>query len=139
VLAAEILHGRQVSIRVQATALMFFDPDTRELLRTRPNPLTAEQVRGLRGARPAGPVPRPCTEPVTVRRRVSATGMFTVCGQKVSLGRPHAGQTVTVHVSQDTLAVELDDETRAIARTTSRPARQVKPHRPHHHTAAVAP
>jgi hypothetical protein len=82
-LAAEILQGRRVSIRVEATILMFFDPDTRELLRTRPNPLTGEQVRKLHGARPAGPAPRPSTEPVTVRRRVSTTGVITVCGQKV--------------------------------------------------------
>jgi transposase InsO family protein len=136
VLAAEILQGRRVSIRVDVSVLMFFDPDTRELLRTRPNPLSAEQIRGLRGARPAGPTPRPSTEPVTVRRRASATGVFTVCGQKVSLGRPHAGQTITVHVSQDTLAVELDDETLTIARTTSRPAWQLKPHRPHRRAAA---
>jgi hypothetical protein len=34
---------------------MFYDPTTRVLLRTRPNPLTPEQVAGLRGARPAGP------------------------------------------------------------------------------------
>ena len=39
--------------------LMFFDPETRELLRTRPSPLTWDQARRLRGARPAGPPPRP--------------------------------------------------------------------------------
>jgi hypothetical protein len=131
VLAAEILQGRRVSIRVESSILMFFDPETRELLRTRPNPLTLEQTARLHGARPAGPTPRPSTEPVTVRRRVSATGVFTVCGQKVSLGRSHAGRTVTVHVSQSVLAVKLDDETKTIARTTSRPPWQLKAHRPH--------
>jgi hypothetical protein len=139
VLAAEILQGRRVSIRVELTVLMFFDPDNRELLRTRPNPLTPAQVRGLHGARPAGRTPRASTEPVTLKRRASATGVFTVCGQKVSLGRPHAGQTITVHVSQDTLAVELDDETLTIARTTTRPASQLKPHRPHRRAKAAAP
>lgn len=54
VLAAEILGGRRVSIRIEDVTLMFFDPDSRELLRTRPNPLTPEQARTLRGARPAG-------------------------------------------------------------------------------------
>jgi hypothetical protein len=39
-LAAEIHSGRRVSIRIDTTTLMFFDSDTRELLRTRPNPLT---------------------------------------------------------------------------------------------------
>ncbi|SLB56727.1 Uncharacterised protein [Mycobacteroides abscessus subsp. massiliense] len=38
VLAAEILGGRRVGVRIeQGQPLMFFDPGTRELLRTRPN------------------------------------------------------------------------------------------------------
>ena len=37
--------------------------DTGELLRTRPHPLTAEQLARLRGTPPAGPPPRPATEP----------------------------------------------------------------------------
>ena len=100
---------------------MFFDPDSRELLRTRPNPLTPEQVLRLQGARPAGPPPRPRTEPVTVQRRVSATGRIVVCRQTVSLGRIHAGRIVAVHVSEHTFAIELDDETRTVRRTTTRP------------------
>jgi hypothetical protein len=40
-----------------------------------------------------------------VQRRASATGLIMVCGQKIALGRTHAGQTVTVHVSDTTLAV----------------------------------
>ena len=54
VLAAEILAGRRVGIRVEEHTLMFFDLDTRELLRTRTNPLTPAEVLKLRGARPAG-------------------------------------------------------------------------------------
>ena len=42
VLAAEILAGRPVTIRIEPALLMIFDQLTRELLRTRPNPLTAE-------------------------------------------------------------------------------------------------
>jgi hypothetical protein len=137
VLAAEILGGRPVIVRVEA-ALMFLDPDTRELLRVRPNPLTPEQARGLQGARPAGPPPRPRTEPVTVQRRVSATGVITVCRQHVALGRIHAGRTVTVHVSEHTLAIELDDETRTIRRTTTRPVVVIKGSRPHEPRAASA-
>ena len=76
VLAAEILGGRPVIVRIEPQTLMFLDPDTRELLRVRPNPLTPEQARRLQGARPAGPPPRPRTEPVTVQRRVSATGVI---------------------------------------------------------------
>jgi hypothetical protein len=43
---------------------MFYDLATRELLRTRKNPLTPDQVKSLRGACPAGPPPRPSAEPV---------------------------------------------------------------------------
>jgi transposase InsO family protein len=55
VLAAEILGGRSVIIRIEPQTLMFVDPQTRELLRVRPNPLTREQTLRLQGARPAGP------------------------------------------------------------------------------------
>jgi transposase InsO family protein len=131
VLAAEILGGRPVIVRIEPATLMFLDPRTRELLRVRPNPLTPDQALRLQGARPAGPPPRPRTEPVTVQRRISATGVITVCRQRVSLGRVHAGRVVTVHVSEHTLAVELDGETRTIRRTTSRPVVVVKGSRPY--------
>jgi hypothetical protein len=130
VLAAEILGGRPVIVRIEPGALMFLDPQTRELLRVRPNPLNPDQALRLQGARPAGPPPRPRNEPVTVQRRVSATGVITVCRQHVALGRVHAGRTVRVHVSEHTLAIELDDETRTVRRTTSRPVVVVKANRP---------
>src|SRR4051794_7645743 len=131
VLAAEILGGRPVIVRIEPATLMFLDPDTRELLRVRSNPLTHEQAIRLQGARPAGPPPHPRTEPVIVQRRVSATGVITVCWQKIALGRVHAGRTIRVHVSEHTLAIELDDETRTIRRTTTRPVVIAKGSRPH--------
>ena len=131
VLAAEILGGRPVIVRIQAQTLMFLDPDTRELLRVRPNPLTHERAIRLQGARPAGPPPRPATEPVTVQRRVSATGVITVCRQQVALGRIHAGRMIIVHVAEHTLAIEIDDETRTVRRTTTRPVQVLKGSRPY--------
>ncbi|MFP3966905.1 hypothetical protein SMC26_31675 [Actinomadura fulvescens] len=103
---------------------------TRELLRTRPNPFTADQVRTLRGLRRAGPPPRPRTEPITVQRRVSNTGVVMVAGQKIALGRLHAGRVVTIHVADTTLTIELDDDTRIVRRTTTQPVRSIKAHRP---------
>jgi transposase InsO family protein len=130
-LAAEILGGQLVGIRIEPATLMFYDPATRTLLRTRPNPLTPADVARLRGARPAGPPPRPSAEPVRVQRRASATGLIMVCGQKAALGRSHAGQTVTVHVSDTTLAIELGDgDVRVIRRTTTQPVRSIKGQRP---------
>ncbi|KUL33809.1 IS481 family transposase [Streptomyces regalis] len=131
VLAAEILGGHQVGIRIDDETLSFFDLSSRELLRVRPNPLTSEEIRRLRGLRPAGPPPRPGIEPMRVQRRVSAVGTVMVCRQVVSLGRPYAGQTVTVHVSDTTISVELDGQVRVIRRTTDVPVRNVKANKPH--------
>ncbi len=129
-LAAEILAGRRVGIRLDGSTLLFFDPDSRTLLRARPNPLTGEQARRLRGARPAGPPPIPAAAPVRVQRRVTDTGVITVCRQTIALGRDHAGATVTVLVGEETLTVEVGDQTRVVRRTTSRPVVQVKANRP---------
>ncbi|MEU7650785.1 transposase [Micromonospora taraxaci] len=62
VLAAEILGGQRVGIRIEDKTLSFFDLDTGQLLRTRPNPLTAAEVARLRGA------PARRTAPATVDR-----------------------------------------------------------------------
>jgi transposase InsO family protein len=130
-LAAEILGGRRVGIRIEPVTLMFYDLETRELLRTRTNPLTPEQVKSLRGARPAGPPPRPSAEPIRVQRRASNTGVIMVVGQKVALGRIHQHQTVTVLVADTTLVIEFSDgDTRVIRRTTTQPVRSIKGQRP---------
>ena len=60
-LAAEILGGQLVGIRIEPATLMFYDPTTRVLLRTRPNPLTPAQVARL--AAPAPPGHRPGHRP----------------------------------------------------------------------------
>ena len=129
-LAAEILGGQLVGVRIEPGALMFYDPATRVLPRTRPNPLTPGQVARPRGARPAGPPP-PSAEPVPVQRRALATGVIMVAGQRAALGRIHAGQTVTVLVTDTTLTIEFSDgETRATGRTTTHPVRSIRGQRP---------
>jgi hypothetical protein len=137
VLAAEILGGRRVGIRIDPATLSFFDLTSRELLRVRPNPLTSEEVQRLRGVRPAGPPPRPSVEPVTVQRRISAVGTIMVCRQVVSLGRMYAGQTITAHVAQSTITVELDGQLRVIPRTNSIPVRNVKANKPYEGSEVV--
>jgi transposase InsO family protein len=129
--AAESLAGRRVGIRIELATLMFYDLDTRELLRTRPNPLTFEQIKRLRGLRPPGPPLRAGTEPIRVQRVTSDTGVIMVAGQKIALGRIHRNQTVTVYVSETTLSIEFPDgDTRMIARTTSQAVRSIKGQRP---------
>jgi hypothetical protein len=131
VFIAEILAGRRVSIRIEPTVLLVFDPQTRELLRTRPNPLTWTQALRVQSVRPAGPPPRPRTEPVTVQRRVSASGTITVASQPISLGRAQAGAVVTVHVSDSTLTVDTPDgQQRTYRRATAQPVRSIKAYRP---------
>ena len=114
---------------------MFFDLETRELLRTRPNPIPAHKTRFLRGVRPAGPPPRPSAEPVTVQRRASNTGIIQVCGQRVALGRAHKYDTLTIHVAETTLAIEVDGQTRVVRRTTTLPVRNIKVDRPYRPSA----
>jgi hypothetical protein len=131
VLAAEILAGQRVTVRIDESTLTYFDSDTRQLLRTRPNPFTYDQARRLRGARPAGPPPRPSLEPVRVQRRASNSGVIMVVGQKVALGRAHAHTVVTVHVADTTLTIETGDgDIRTVARTTTQPVRNIRPMRP---------
>jgi hypothetical protein len=128
---AAILAGRRVGIRIEPTTLLLFDLDTRILLRTRPNPFTTAQVLRLRGARPAGPPPRPALEPVRVQRLADHTGVVSVCGQRVGVGRVYARRTLTVVVSDTTLAIELDDgDVHVVRRTTTSPAVTIKARSP---------
>ncbi|MFC3386351.1 IS481 family transposase [Couchioplanes azureus] len=123
VLAAEILGGRRVGIRIEAATLSFFDLDTRHLLRTRPNPLTPADISRLRGVRPAGPPPQPATAAVPVQRRASNSGVVMVVGQKVALGRAHAGKTVTIEVTDTDLTIHTDAGPRTVRRTNDQPIR----------------
>ncbi|MFI7033702.1 hypothetical protein ACIBK1_33725 [Microbispora rosea] len=56
--------------------------------------------------------------------------VIMVCRQTVSLGRQHAGEVVTVHVSDTTFTIDLDEGPRMVRRTTDIPIRNHKPHRP---------
>jgi hypothetical protein len=62
-----------------------------------------------------------------VQRLADPTGMVSVCGQRFGLGRGYARRTLTIAVSETTLAVELDDgDVRVIRRTTTQPVRNIK-------------
>ena len=125
--ASTLLAGRQVGIRIEPTVLMLFDLQTRSLLRTQPNPLTPAQVFRLRGLRPAGPPPRPSLEPVTVQRLADASGTICVARQRIGCGRAFARQTLTAHVSETTITVELGDgDTHVVRRTTTTTVTTIK-------------
>jgi hypothetical protein len=57
--------------------------------------------------------------------------VICVCRQPVALGRIHAGRTVSVHVSEHTLAIELGQDARTVRRTTTHPVRILKGSRRH--------
>jgi hypothetical protein len=129
VLAAEILSGTRVGIRSEGSLLSFFDPQTRHLLRTRPNPFSYQQTRLLRGAptsrATATAVHR--TRPVT--RRTDKSGTLMIVGQRISLGRPYANRSLTIYVAATTLTIDLaDGNMRTITRTNTKAVRSIKEH-----------
>lgn len=130
--AAEILAGRRVGVWIEeGCPLVFFDPETRVILRIRPNPLEDGEAMKLQRPVPVGERPRPAVEPIIVQRRASNTGVFQVVGQKIAIGRQFAHTTVTVHVSETTLAIELPDgDTRVVRRTNDMAVRSIKGQRP---------
>ena len=65
-----------------------------------------------------------------MQRRASNTGAVMSAVRR-SPGRIHRYQTVTIHVAETTLAIELDDgETRVVGRTTTLPVRSIRADRP---------
>jgi hypothetical protein len=97
----------------------------------RPNPLTAEQVLRLRRARPTGPQLPPALEPVPRARLADHTGVGSVCGQRFGVGRAYARRTLSITVSDTTLAIELDDgDVHVARRTTISPAVTIKARSP---------
>ncbi|MER7177906.1 hypothetical protein ABT404_00150 [Streptomyces hyaluromycini] len=72
-----------------------------------------------------------------MQRRISATGAVMICRQGISFGRTYAGRTVTVHVADSTITVELDGQARVIQRTTDTPVRNVKANKPYEVSAVV--
>lgn len=89
------------------------------------------RTRRVRRAVAAGPPPRPSTEPITVTRRASNSGVIMIAGQKIALGRTHAHQELSVCVADHTITVELDDGGhRTFRRTTTDPVRNHKAQKP---------
>jgi hypothetical protein len=73
--------------------MMFFDPDTRELLRTRPKPIPTDRLQRIRGIRSVGPATTSAFEPIRVQRRFTTDGKITIARQQVAIGQAHADMT----------------------------------------------
>jgi biopolymer transport protein ExbB len=96
------------------------------LLKTLPNPFSLNEIRLVRGARPAAsalPAPPPAG-PQSVQRRVPKDGVVMVAGQRLRVGRTQAGIIVTVVVEDHHFRV-LDGITELSlhARTSTKPIR----------------
>lgn len=96
------------------------------LLKTLANPFPSNEIRLIRGTRPATsalPAPPPAG-PQSVQRRVPKDGVVMVAGQRLRVGRTHAGLIVTVVVEDHYFRV-LDGitELSVHARTSTKPIR----------------
>jgi transposase InsO family protein len=103
------LAGQRVTLRLDEH-LVHVVADGR-LWRTMASPITAEARGRLRGARVAAPAPELPDGPVRVQRRVSSRGALQVCRQRVHVGLPHAGKTVTVEVDDTCFRILDQHET----------------------------
>ncbi|MFG1755237.1 IS481 family transposase [Streptosporangium sandarakinum] len=123
--------GRRLTVRLEGAVLHLSDGST--LLRSLPNPLTDAETARLRDARPAGPAPRPATEPIRVQRRVSSRGWIAIAGQRIGVGIVHAGATVTVEAADATFRITHAGQVIAeVARTTTKPIARFKVRKPQH-------
>jgi hypothetical protein len=100
-------------------------------------PLPANAL--ILGSRRSGPDPRlhilgqPDVAHLQLRHRLGEVAALRdlVAGQKAALGRLRQHQTVTVPVSDTTLAIEFTDgDAKVVRRTTTQPVRSIKGQRP---------
>lgn len=91
------------------------------LVKTMPSPLPASGLAHLQGARAATTPLKAPHGPLLVQRRVSSQGGIQVAGQKLQVGKGHAGTTVTVLVDDRHFEI-LDGQTplKTIPRRTTR-------------------
>lgn len=110
-----------------------------QLIRTLPSPLQAGDLARLRAARPAStPLPPPPSAGAQrVQRRVPVDGVTMVAGQRLRIGRTHAGKIVTVLVEDHHFRV-LDGESELVlhACTTTKPLRNYNAPRAHQRKAS---
>lgn len=103
------------------------------LIKTLPNPISSADLRRLTQTRRAATAlpPPPPAGPQSVQRRVPTDGVTMVAGQRLRVGRTHAGKIVTVIVEDHHLRVlEGQTELSLHARTNTKPIRNFNAHRP---------
>ncbi|MFI0805661.1 Transposase InsO and inactivated derivatives [Amycolatopsis lurida] len=128
VLLAAHLAGQQVTLRLDGHLMHVVAAG--KLAKTLPSPIPPEARSKVSGARAAtSPLPPPPAPPLRALRKVPADGITMVAGQRLRVGRPHAGKTVTV-VIEDTVfrVLHNDIELSTHARKTTKPIGRLRSH-----------
>ncbi|WP_165945310.1 hypothetical protein [Micromonospora sp. KC723] len=93
--------------------------------------MTAAEILKIRDARPAGPPPRPASQPLRVERRVSCRGALVIAGQRIHVGIAHAGATLTVEAADTTFRIHDGDQLLTeVPRTTVKDVARFKVRKP---------
>jgi hypothetical protein len=100
------LAGQRVTLRLHGNVMAVLAGN--KLLRSLPCTVPAADRASLQGARPSPKEPVVISDPITVDRRVSPSGMISEATQRIQIGKGHAGKTVTVHVRPDILRVDIE-------------------------------
>jgi hypothetical protein len=117
--AGSPLAGQRVTVRLDGPVAHILADGT--VVRTIACPVPQPARQRLRGARAGTAGPPQLPAPLTVRRRVSIRGAIMIGGQRIQVGLPHAGKTVTIAVGSDTYQITVEDGiTIAAPRKTSR-------------------
>src|SRR5262249_24309288 len=105
--AGSPLAGQRVTVRLDGPVAHIVAGGT--VVRTVACPVPQAARHRPRGA-PAGTAgpPQPPTA-LTVRRRVSIRGAIMIGGQRIRVGLPHAGKTVTITVGSDIYQITVED------------------------------
>jgi hypothetical protein len=123
--------GPRLTLRLDAGLIHATAGDM--LLKTLPKPLFVNESRQIRDARPATSAPPspPPAGPQSVQRRVPTDGVVMVAGQRLRVGRTHAGAIVTIVVEHHHFRV-LDGirELSLHARTSTKPSATPTPTAP---------
>jgi hypothetical protein len=128
VLLAAHLAGQRVTLRLDGHLMHVVAAG--KLAKTLPSPVPPEARGKLTGARTAtSSLPPPPAPPLRALRRVPADGITMVAGQRLRVGRTHAGKTVTV-VIEDTVfrVLHNDIELSTHARKTTNPIGRLRSH-----------
>ena len=105
--AGSPLAGQRVTVRLDGPVAHILAGGT--VVRTIACPVPQPARHRLRGAR-AGTAGSPqLPAPLTVRRRVSVRGAIMIGGQRIQVGLPHAGKTVTITVGSDIYQITVED------------------------------